>query len=70
MFQACFCVEKQGLVSFASREVEKCIFGIFGHQVVSFASSLQVGYLAKFPNQLFYGYFMSFWSKTPHMTLL
>ena len=51
----------------ASHKVKKCIFG---HQVVSFASSLQVGYLAKFPNQLFYGYFMSFWSKTPHMTLL
>ena len=64
-----------------SCEAEKCIFSIFGHQTETFTSVLRVtrekglpvkipSYLQKFPDQLFYRYFVSFWSKTPHMSLL
>ena len=64
-----------------SCEAGKCIFSIFGHQTETFVSNSQEGftckvpvkipsYLQKFPDQLFYGYLVSFWFKTPHMSLL
>ena len=42
----------------------------FWHSSKNFRKYLMSSQLVKFPNQLFYGYFMSFWSKTPRMTLL
>ena len=49
MFQACFFLKNKGqnlsrvIRNLAeSREPKKCIFGIFGHQAMGFASSSQV----------------------------
>ena len=47
-------------------KLKNAFLAVFGHQAVAFASWP----LAKCLDQLFHGYFVSFWSKTPHMTLL